>query len=198
MSRGTRFTAALRSLAVLSLGALAVHQLRYLAGYGGDAGPALAHQGHGYMGGVPAVLGALGFAAVLATILAGRFGAPGRRPAHPLTRICAYAGVLLATYATQELLEGALSPGHPAGFVGLFGHGGWTAIPLALLFGVFTWLAVRGLEAVEERIAARRPRAPLARAPRALGSARPAAAPLLQSLTLGFGFSRRPPPALTA
>jgi hypothetical protein len=175
-----------------------VHQLRYLAGYGADTGAALAHQGHGYMGGAPAVLGALGFAALLATLLAGHFGAPGRRRAQPLARICAYAAVLLATYTTQELLEGVLSPGHPAGFAGLFGHGGWTAVPLALVFGVLTWLAVRGLEAVEHGIAAARRRAPLARAPRSLGSARPTETPPLQTLTLGFGFSRRPPPALTA
>ena len=45
MIRGSRFTASLRSLSVLALGALAVHQLRYLVGYGSDAGSALGHQG---------------------------------------------------------------------------------------------------------------------------------------------------------
>jgi hypothetical protein len=198
MSRGTRFTAALRSLAVISLGALAVHQLRYLTGYGADTGAALAHQGHGYMDGAPAVLGALGFAALLATLLAGHFGAPGRRRAQPMARICAYAAVLLATYTAQELLEGTLSPGHPAGFAGLLGHGGWTAVPLALVFGVLAWLAVRGLEAVEDAVAAARRRVPMARAPRSLGTARRAQMPSLRRLTLGFGFARRPPPALTA
>ncbi len=198
MSRGTRFTAALRSLAVISLGALTVHQLRYFAGYGADAGTALAAQGHSYLGALPPILAALVLATLLSTILAGRLGDPRRPRARPLTRICSYAGVLLATYLTQELLEGVLSAGHPGGLAGLLGHGGWIAIPLALLSGLFAWLAVRGLEAVEERLAPVRAAAPVPRAPRSLGARRPPAARALRSLTLASGFSRRPPPALTA
>src|SRR5215218_3807227 len=39
----------LRAMALLAPGTLAVHELRYLAAYGGDAQPSLDHQGHAYL-----------------------------------------------------------------------------------------------------------------------------------------------------
>jgi hypothetical protein len=192
-----RPTAALRALAVLSLGALAVHQLRYLFGYGANAGAALAHQGHGYISGVVPVLLAMTLAALLSSVLAGRFGAPAPSRPRVAGRILAYAAVLLATYCVQELTEGVLASGHPAGLEGLFGNGGWIVFPLALLVGAFAWAAVRGLEAVEARFAGPLSASRAARrAPASIGAARPrqGSAPVLQTSPLASGVARRPPP----
>src|SRR4051794_41911668 len=68
----------LRCFALLGAGALALHELRYLIAYGGDAGRALDEQGHGYLGTV-AVLVALAVVASVATLVAGGVG--GRGPA---------------------------------------------------------------------------------------------------------------------
>jgi hypothetical protein len=50
---------------------------------------------------------------------------------------------LAAVYTIQEGLEGAFAPGHPAGVVGVFGHGGWTALLFALLLGAAIALLAR-------------------------------------------------------
>ena len=190
-------TAALRGLAVLSLGALAVHQLRYLFGYGGEAGAALAHQGHGYISSAIPILLALTLAALCSSGLAGRFGAPARSRPRAAARIVAYAAVLVATYCVQELTEGVLASGHPAGLEGLFGTGGWIVFPLALVVGALAWGAVRGLEAVEALFA--RPRSAPAerrRAPVTIGAARrrQGSGPVIQTSPLASGLARRPPP----
>ena len=44
------------------------------------------------------------------------------------------AAALLALYVAQELLEELFATGHPSGVAGVFGHGGWWAIPLSLFF----------------------------------------------------------------
>src|ERR1019366_4753159 len=46
--------------------------------------------------------------------------------------LLAWAG-LVAIYATQELLEELLASGHPGGVAGVFGHGGWWAVPVAAI-----------------------------------------------------------------
>jgi hypothetical protein len=51
---------------------------------------------------------------------------------------------LVAAYCAQELLEGILASGHPAGLAGVFGDGGWTAIPLALPLALLVALGLRG------------------------------------------------------
>src|SRR5439155_17156618 len=54
------------------------------------------------------------------------------------------SSALLAVYTLQEGLEGEFSPGHPTGLVGVFGHGGWTAIPLAITIGALIALLLEG------------------------------------------------------
>lgn len=41
----------------------------------------------------------------------------------------------MGIYCGQELLEGFLAAGHPAGLAGILGHGGWIAAPVAVSVG---------------------------------------------------------------
>src|SRR3954451_5032365 len=70
----------LRCFALLGAGALALHELRYLIAYGGDAGRALDDQGHGYLG-TAAALVAVDLVASVATLVAALLRA--RAPEHP-------------------------------------------------------------------------------------------------------------------
>ena len=67
-----------RTAALVALGALIVHQLRYFGAYGGDAGRELAAQGHGYLGQLTPLVIALALAAVAGCLvraaLTGRTG----------------------------------------------------------------------------------------------------------------------------
>lgn len=197
-NRIVRPSASLRALAVLGLGALAVHQLRYLFGYGADAGSALSQQGHGYLTGAVPVLLALGLAALLSSFLARRARTRKRGVPHELGRILAYSGVLIATYSMQELTEGLLASGHPVGLAGLFGHGGLIVFPLALIVGVLAWLAARGLEAVEAHFANRSSARPTRRAPASVGARRDLDGPRPQFDAVASGLWARPPPPLGA
>jgi hypothetical protein len=74
----------------------------------------------------------------------------------PLRRAWAAASAgLIALYCLQESVEGLLERGHPAGLAGVFGGGGWLAIPLAIVIGLVIALALRGADAALEL--ARRP-----------------------------------------
>jgi hypothetical protein len=182
---------------VLALGALALHELRYLLGYGADASAALSHHGHGYMEGIVPGLVAMSAALIAATLiapLAGWATAPARGRG-VVARAPLYAGLLLGVFWSQELAEAALASGHPGGLEALFGHGAWTAVPLAGLLGLAAALATGGLEVVERRLAGVPPRPVAARAPLELGSpGTRAESPPLAALTLAFGLARRPPP----
>ena len=109
-----------------------------------------------------------------------------------------YAAAILTVFISQELLEGAFAAGHAAGLAGVFGGGGWLAVPLALLAGALAALIDRGVFAAEELMAAValrqrvRPERAAAAAPHAAG---PDLVPLA-SAPLAFGIARRPPPAL--
>lgn len=195
-TRTVRPSPALRALAVLGLGAIAVHQLRYLFGYGGDAGAALSEQGHGYLTGVLPVLLALGLATLLTSFLARPGRAPEPSGPQALGRILAYSGVLIATYTMQELTEGVLASGHPGGLAGLFGHGGLVVFPLALVVGALAWLAARGLEEVEAHFACRRASQPSRRAPDSVGTCRDLDRRRPQFDAIASGLWARPPPVL--
>jgi len=127
----------LRLGAVLSAGAYAVHQVRYLLVFGADAGRQLDAQGHGYLVGVvPLIAMVLGFAVAQvlwrALTCRGRAWQPRR-----VSVAVAFAVAMLVIFSAQELLEGQLAGGHASGLSALVSSGGWIAAPLALVFG---WL----------------------------------------------------------
>jgi hypothetical protein len=195
VGHATRAAALARATALVTLGALAVHQLRYAIAFGGNAGHALATEGHGYLADVLPPLVAVSVAAVAAATV--RRALTGRTAASiPVWRRAAlYAAALVTVFACQELIEGALAAGHPTGVAAVLGDGAWVAIPLALAIGVAAALVSSLLDRAEERIQAFARSAPLVR--RARSAPSPAIAILrapLASLTLAFGFARRPPP----
>lgn len=153
-----------RTAGVLAAGVLAVHELRYLAGYGDRADVASVAHGHEYLSLagplVAAVLAAScgRFAAALLTARrTGRAEARRRRP-RLVTAWVAVSTILVAAYVGQESLEALVHPGHPSGLAGVFGEGGWTALLLALAVGALIALLQRGASAAITR-AARRGRA---------------------------------------
>lgn len=130
-------------------GALGVHGLRYLLAFGDEADAALAH-GHGYLALLTPLLGtliALGLAVGLIRVAAAASVHSGAfvrvRRLWP-----AASTALLAIYAGHELVEGLLAPGHPIGLAGVFGSGGWVAVPLAFGFGAVVALGLRVSRAV--------------------------------------------------
>lgn len=202
MSAPARRRVSIRRLAPLALmpaAALAVHQLRYWLAFGGHAGAELQRQGHSYLHSlVPWFVLLLAVAAGLFLRAVGRaFRGHSSLPRYTasfaaLWLLC--AACLVFIYVAQELLEGLFATGHPAALVGIFGYGGWWAIPAALVVGLVLAAALHGARRVIETIAGR------------AGSwTRPAGRPLdpppaytpwvHRLLPLADGWSGRGPPA---
>jgi hypothetical protein len=143
-----------------------VHELRFVAGYGSSYRQALAEQGHSYT----TWLKALGLVLVAGamirfglSLLRARRGVVAEMRAPQFGRLWASASASLAViYTVQEGLEGAFAPGHPSGLLGIYGHGGWTALLLSLAVGAviaaITWLAHQVIEFVAAGTAASRQR----------------------------------------
>jgi hypothetical protein len=137
--RSMRSALAGRGFLLFPAAAFAVHQLRYRIGYGSQADQALSAQGHGYLESlapwvVLLLALALGtFLARLARASAGRATTRARRSFGGLWSLTALS--LVATYASQEALEGLFATGHPGGLAGIVGHGGWWAFALAVVAG---------------------------------------------------------------
>jgi hypothetical protein len=137
----------LRAIALLATGSIIVHELRYAVAYGSNAGAALAEQGHSYMPAVESL------ALVLLAIALGRFcislvrarsgTVPEERPPTFGRLWLAASASLTAVYTFQEGFEGEFAPGHPGGLIGVFGHGGWTALIFSLLVGATIALLTR-------------------------------------------------------
>jgi len=145
----------------MPLAAWSVHQLRYFLTYGTGAGRELSVEGHAYLTvlmPVIAGLAALAFGDFLLRLAcARRNGAHDQRPLFgtaPLWILTVTA--LLTVYVGQELLEGLVATGHPPGLAGVFGEGGWWAVPAAVLVGGLVALGLRGARAVETLLAGRR------------------------------------------
>ncbi|WP_354700331.1 hypothetical protein [Paraconexibacter sp. AEG42_29] len=140
----------LRLIALLSVAAWSVHQLRYALAFGSGQGDALGRTGHGYLELAGPVVGLLllaGAAQVLSTV-GHRRALPAGRGALPLRSLwLLLSGILLGVFCAQELLEGALSAGHPSGADALVLHGGWLAAPLALAAGLASALILHEAEA---------------------------------------------------
>ena len=168
-----RLSQSWRGIALVPAAGMLVHQLRYVLAYGGGADRALSEQGHAYLSSVTpwvvficaAALGA--FLGRLAR--AWRLGeAEEHSAASPLAVVWLTAAAgLIALYTGQELLEGLLASGHPPGLMGVFGDGGWWAVPAALLVGGVLTLALRGARVAIRLVAALRAtaQAPARRAP---------------------------------
>jgi hypothetical protein len=193
-----RISLRLRMAGLLPLGALAVHDLRYRLAYGADAGRQLDHQGHAYLGLAKPLLGVL-CALVAAELLArlARAWRLGEADERSWSRGRLWAGgivALVGVFGVQELIEGALFAGHPAGLTGVLGGGGWLALPLSLAVAGALTLLLAGARAVVNAVAARRRGLPEGRRP--LGTRR-----LLLSVSLArvaplasAAAGRAPPP----
>jgi hypothetical protein len=137
----------LRAIALLAAGSIMVHELRYVAVYGSNAGEALAEQGHSYMPWAESLAFVLVTVALIrfcASLLKARSGAnPEEHPPRFGSLWVGATASLVTVYTLQEGIEGAFAPGHPAGLIGVFGHGGWTALIFSLLFGAVIALLTR-------------------------------------------------------
>ena len=134
-----------RGLLLLPAAALVVHQLRYSLAYGSNAGSMLAAQGHSYLNSLApwlVLLLCLGASSFLLRVARAVLAGGDNRPRRSFAGLWALAtGSLVAIYVVQELLESFFAVGHPAGFAGVFGHGGWWALVASLVAGA----AVAGL-----------------------------------------------------
>jgi hypothetical protein len=154
-----------RGLLLLPAAALAVHQLRYWLAYGSRANAELAAQGHSYLHSlVPWTVFALAVGGGLflrRLVVAARTGrGPGARRGSAVHLWLASSAGLLAVYAVQETLEALLTTGHPAGMAGVFGHGGWWAVPVAAaVAAVLTAVLLLGRALLRQVAAAARRRA---------------------------------------
>jgi hypothetical protein len=143
----------IRAGALIAIGALGVHDLRYLLTYHGHADQELALQGHAYLRfATPLIAGlvVLAAAAFATRLMRAYASGDGDEPrVLPTTsRIWALAsGLLLSVYSTQEWMEGLLASGHPGGIAAPFSHGGWLALPLAIVIGLLIALLLRGAAA---------------------------------------------------
>ena len=104
------------------------------------------------------VLVVLALATLLATLLAGAISPPPRRADEPAAAAFRRTAMLFALaletiFCAQELTEGALAVGHPAGLAGVHAHGGWVFAPLALAIGALCSLICLVLRGVERALA---------------------------------------------
>jgi hypothetical protein len=188
----TRSSSLPRTAALVALGAMAVHQLRYLVAYPGDAGHQLAEQGHGYLLAALPVIAGFAVAALAACVMRGALGGESARDRG--RGAPAYAVAIILVFSLQEVMEGALSPGHAAGLAAIFAHGGWLALPLALLVGWLCSVLDRGVRRLERIAAAALVRRHRAARPRSAGRPRDHQVSPRAAAPLAFGLARRPPP----
>lgn len=148
VQRGRSSAVLIRAALVLGFAAVALHELRYVTGADGHAG---GHRPLGWLSLVAPLItiGLTGAFAVALAVTARRRTA-GRSARLRNVWIIATGG-LLTTFAAQELLQGALHPGHPIGLHGLVGHGGWVVVPLALLLGGVVAIVVGVARELERR-----------------------------------------------
>jgi hypothetical protein len=201
MTARANWRAVIRGLIKASLvpaAALAVHQLRYVLAFGGNASLELERQGHSYLHSlVPWIVLLIGvavggFLCSLGRALSGETSAP--RFTLSLAGLWLVCSICLITiYITQELLEGLFLTGHPAGLAGVFGYGGWWAIPVAACIGLVLAAFFHGARWVLEEVA-RRAGGISERPPRPLAAPRPPSFLLPRLSPLAEGWSGRGPP----
>jgi len=201
MPRLARPTPTARAAALLALGALAVHELRYLLAYGAHSQAAMASQGHGYLGELAPALLVFALSLIAGRVVA---AASGRRESLDGTGAAGgtltFGAALVAIFAIQELAEGAVFAGHAAGLAAVFAGGGWLAVPVALAIGRLCACADRFLAGTERALARQALRRRSRRAPRAPAQGlvpRSSDRVALAASPLAFGLARRPPPGLS-
>ena len=133
-----------RGIVLLPAAALLVHQLRYSLTYGAQANNELAETGHAYLGTAVPWIVMLTAAGVGSFAIRRRVGAQRSF----VQRWLGTSLALIVLFTVQESLEGLLASGHPGGFSGVFGHGGWWAIPVALAVGLLLALLLRVADAL--------------------------------------------------
>ena len=179
-------------------GAFAVHQLRFWLAFGGRAGVVLQAQGHSYLHSVVPwimLLVALWvgvFLQALGRAFHGHSSLP-RYTASFLGLWLACSAALVAIFAAQEFLEGLFATGHPFGLIGIFGYGGWWAIPAALAVGLVLAAVFHGARWVLREVALRHAQPPV-RSRRAVSTRLPGSIALLPLAPLADGWSGRGPP----
>jgi hypothetical protein len=184
----------------MPVAAFAVHQLRYMLAFGGNAGVELTRQGHSYLHSVvPWIVLAMGFAVggflwALGRALAGQRSVP--RYTLSLAALWAVCSVcLVGIYVVQEFLEGLFATGHPAGLAGIFGFGGWWSIPAAACVGLVLAAILHGARWVLDEIAQRCVGVLIARVRRPASPLRSRDALLPRLSPLAEGWSGRGPPS---
>ena len=189
----------LAPVALLPLAAFAVHQLRYMLAFGWNDGAELRMTGHSYLHSVVPWLVLLlalvagGFLRAIGRALAGQRTLP--RYAVSLTGLWLLCSIaLVAIFACQELLEGLFATGHPAGLAGIFGYGGWWAVPAALCVGLVLACVFHGALWVLDEVAKRRARPCSLTASQTAQPARLRDVSLPRLAPLAYGWSGRGPP----
>lgn len=177
--------------------AIAVHQLRYWLAFGPAASSELQRQGHSYLHSIaPWIVVALAWAVGAFLSAMGR-AMSGQRsaPRYGLSLLALWvvsAASLVVIYGGQEFLEGLLATGHPAGIGGIFGYGGWWAVPAAVCVGLVLAALLHGARWILNEVAARRAPAPPSSSATALPRPRGVTLPRLAPLALGW-CGRGPP-----
>ena len=186
-------------VAVFVPAAFAVHQLRYVLAFGGAAGAELQRTGHSYLHSVvPWIMLLLavvagGFLRELGRAFAGQMSLP-RYTLSFGGMWLACSVCLVAIFVCQEFLEGLFAAGHPAGLVGIFGYGGWWAIPAAVCVGLMLAAWFHGARWVLYEVARRRVRRRHAWTGPARVVPRPRDVVTVQLAPLVGGWSGRGPP----
>ncbi len=188
-------------IALLPPAAFAVHQLRYWLAYGSRTGIELQRTGHSYLHSVVpwlVLLLALTIGVFLRAL--GRAFAGHTSPVRFTLSLTAMwlvcSAALVAIFACQEFLEGLFATGHPAGWAGIFGYGGWWSIPAALSIGLVLAMVLHGARWLVRKVARRRARPyPVVVGPE-LRLARPRDAVVVRPAPLVSGWSGRGPPTL--
>ena len=186
-------------MAVLPPAAFAVHQLRYLLAYGSGAGAELHQTGHSYLHSVVPWL-VMGVALSAGCFLRSVGHAmAGQTSARRFT--VSFAGLwltcslaLVALFVCQESLEGLFATGHPGGLAGVFGFGGWWAVPAAGGVGLALAALFHGARWVVQEISRRHAVAGEAWPGSPVLMARPHDAVVLAPAPLLGGWSSRGPP----
>jgi hypothetical protein len=191
--------AGLVPVALFPPAAFAVHQLRYCIAFGSAASVELQRTGHSYLHSVvpwivvllAAVAG--GFLRALGRAFSGQTSLP-RYTVSFAGLWLACAAALVAIFACQEFLEGLIATGHPAGWAGIFGYGGWWSIPAAVSVGLVLAAFLHGARWVLGAVARRRVRSRVG-----WGAVAPIVAPAVKFVVapiapLVAGWSGRGPP----